>query len=58
MGRAVLRGYAATVPTATSDAPRAILVHSIGGIGNSLMATPLLRELRRRYPDARIDFLT
>ncbi len=36
----------------------AFLVQNISGIGNALMATPLLAELRRLYPDARIDFVT
>jgi len=35
-----------------------ILVQSIGGIGNTLMATPLLAELRYLYPNAQIDLLT
>ncbi|MBI4557428.1 MAG: glycosyltransferase family 9 protein [Candidatus Hydrogenedentes bacterium] len=38
--------------------PRALLVQNISGIGNALMATPLLAELRRLYPEAQIDFLT
>lgn len=39
------------------DAPRRILVLSLAGIGDTLMATPLLAELRRRFPPARIDVL-
>jgi ADP-heptose:LPS heptosyltransferase len=32
-----------------------ILVISLAGIGDTLLATPLLRVLRERYPEARID---
>ncbi|MDB6032198.1 MAG: Lipopolysaccharide core heptosyltransferase RfaQ [Verrucomicrobiales bacterium] len=32
-----------------------ILVISLAGIGDTLLATPLLRVLRERYPDAAID---
>jgi heptosyltransferase-3 len=32
-----------------------ILVISLAGIGDTLLATPLLRVLRERYPDATID---
>ena len=54
-----LRGYAKTIRAPRSgQAYTSILVHSIGGIGNTLMATPLIGELRRLYPDARIDLLT
>jgi heptosyltransferase-2 len=34
-----------------------ILVISMAGIGDTLLATPLIRELRANYPDARIDAL-
>ena len=34
-----------------------ILVISLAGIGDSLLASPLLRGLREAYPDARIDAL-
>lgn len=36
---------------------RSILVVSIAGIGNTILATPLLRALRQHYPAARIDLL-
>src|ERR1041385_6523591 len=32
-----------------------ILVISLAGIGDTLLATPLLRVLRERYPEAMID---
>jgi ADP-heptose:LPS heptosyltransferase len=35
-----------------------ILVISLAGIGDTLIATPLLHELRANYPDATIDVLT
>ncbi len=35
-----------------------ILVQCMTGIGNVLMATPMIAELRRAYPDAQIDLLT
>jgi lipopolysaccharide heptosyltransferase II len=34
-----------------------IIVISMAGIGDALLATPLIRELRANYPDARIDSL-
>lgn len=34
-----------------------ILVISLAGIGDTLLATPLLRELRLNFPEARIDVL-
>jgi ADP-heptose:LPS heptosyltransferase len=34
-----------------------ILVISLAGIGDTLIATPLIRELRENYPDATIDAL-
>ena len=34
-----------------------ILVVAIPGLGNTLMAVPMLRKLRRKYPDAEIDLL-
>lgn len=34
-----------------------ILVISLAGIGDTLMATPLIHELRANYPDAEIDAL-
>ena len=37
----------APAPMNPPDAPRRILVLSLGGIGDTLMATPLLAELRR-----------
>jgi ADP-heptose:LPS heptosyltransferase len=35
-----------------------ILVISLAGIGDTLMATPLIHELRANFPDATIDVLT
>lgn len=44
---------------ARPDAPvRRILVIKFLGMGSILLATPLLRRLRERWPDARITFLT
>jgi len=34
-----------------------ILVISLAGIGDTMLATPLIRELRSNFPDARIDAL-
>lgn len=39
------------------DRPLSLLVQCISGLGNTLMATPLVAELRRLYPEARIDVL-
>lgn len=58
-----LRLYSATVPMRPhgleepTEAPVRILVQVISGIGNALMATPLVAELRRLYPQARIDVM-
>lgn len=38
-------------------APERILVIRAGALGDTLMTTPLIRALRRRYPAAGIDFL-
>ncbi len=37
---------------------RRILVVRAGALGDTLMATPVVRALHRRYPDASIDFLS
>jgi ADP-heptose:LPS heptosyltransferase len=34
-----------------------ILLIAMAGIGDTLLATPLIRELRLNYPDAQIDAL-
>lgn len=35
-----------------------ILLFKIGALGDLLMTTPLVRQLRGRFPEARIDYLT
>jgi heptosyltransferase-3 len=40
-----------------SEAPRSLLLVAIRQIGDVLLATPLLRSLRRAYPEAAIDVL-
>jgi heptosyltransferase-2 len=42
----------------TEDEPSQILVVRLGSIGDVLLATPLVRALRLRYPRARLGFLT
>lgn len=37
--------------------PKAVLLWKIGALGDVLMTTPLLRQLRRQLPAARIDYL-
>lgn len=37
--------------------PRRILVYRQGGLGDVINTTPLLHALRRRFPEARIDYL-
>lgn len=44
-------------PLALGDRPR-ILVVKLATLGDLLLATPMLRALRARYPDARLDLLT
>src|SRR5690348_3340437 len=38
--------------------PQKILVMKYFGLGSLILASPMVRALRRRYPDARIDLLT
>ena len=71
LGLLLLAGAWAAVPAAAQDlarpmnAPsndpprpvRRLLVLSLAGAGDTLMATPLLRELRAQFPEARIDVL-
>lgn len=44
-------------PVALGPRPR-ILVIKLATLGDLLLATPMLRALRARYPDARLDLLT
>jgi len=59
-----LRRYARTLSAKPAPLPppgRArvrLLVQSMGGIGNTLMATPLVAALRAQYPEAQLDILT
>ncbi|MFB6347322.1 MAG: glycosyltransferase family 9 protein [bacterium] len=39
------------------DDLRSVLVFRLGGIGDVVTATPVLRTLRQNYPDTRIDFM-
>ncbi|ENN95565.1 glycosyl transferase family protein, partial [Methanocaldococcus villosus KIN24-T80] len=34
-----------------------ILLFKIGAIGDALMTTPLIRQLRKNFPNAQIDYL-
>ncbi len=38
--------------------PQRILLIRLKGIGDVILSTPLLRALRKKFPDAKIDFLT
>ena len=38
------------------SAQRICVIRSVGGLGDVLMATPALRELKHRYPDAHLTF--
>lgn len=35
-----------------------VLLWKVGGLGDVVMTTPLVRQLRRQHPQARIDYLT
>ncbi|MEP7236095.1 MAG: glycosyltransferase family 9 protein [Ignavibacteriota bacterium] len=37
--------------------PQSILIIRLSSLGDIILTTPLIQELRRRYPDARIDFV-
>ena len=54
---AVLKVYLSSLSAARfqPDEVRRILVFAYHGLGNFIMYTPALRELRARYPEARID---
>lgn len=49
------RRYLARTPRATTEAaaPRSIIVFRLDQLGDLVLTTPLFRELKRRYPDAR-----
>lgn len=50
--------HSETAPkTPTDDRGYKVLVISLAGIGDTLLATPLLHELRANFPDAQIDAL-
>lgn len=58
-----VRLYAKTLPAPPpfpppGDSPVKILIQSMGGIGNTLMATPLIAAARAQYPNGTIDVLT
>jgi lipopolysaccharide heptosyltransferase II len=52
--RSILRRSPPQVP----DPIRKVLVLKMWGMGSIVLATPLLRALRQRHPEARIDLLT
>ncbi len=43
--------------TITSETMKKILLFKIGAIGDTIMTTPLVRQLRKRFADARLDYL-
>ncbi len=45
------------LPSMSTSTPRRILVISLAGIGDTLMATPILHELRAQLPDVSLDVL-
>lgn len=45
-------------PTRKYSAPRKILVIKLFGMGSIMLASPMLRALKQKYPDATIAFLT
>lgn len=58
LARLLLRNLVILVPRRSSHAaapPRRILVWTMRGIGNTIMAVPLIRELKKHYPSAEID---
>ncbi|MBR8060552.1 glycosyltransferase family 9 protein [Burkholderia dolosa] len=48
---------AVTVPLTLDPPPRSILVSCTRRIGDVLLTTPLVRSLKRRWPDAQIDMI-
>ncbi len=56
-----LPSLSATTPPRDDEpppAPRRILCMKFYGLGNTIMLLPVLQALRRRFPDAEVDFLT
>ncbi len=49
--------HAITLPMHACPHPRRILVIRLRQLGDTLLATPLLRQLRRLYPSAEVDVL-
>ena len=45
-------------PVDSTVVPRRILLVKLWGLGNIVMMLPVIRAVRRCYPDARIEFLT
>jgi len=43
---------------APSTDPKKILLHRIGTFGDSIVALPAISLIRKRYPDARMEFVT
>ena len=45
-------------PKPENKAPARVLILRLGGIGDVLLSTPVIRTLSARFPESRIDFLT
>jgi len=45
-------------PKHPPDAPERILLLKFWGLGSIVLSTPLVREIRARYPNAQIEFVT
>lgn len=60
MGRRIPPLLATTppVPGAPAPSPRRILCMKFYGLGNIVMLIPVLEAMRRRHPEAEVDFLT
>jgi len=51
------RGLRARKPLASQDVERVLLL-KMWGMGSIVLASPLFEQIRRKYPNARIDFVT
>ena len=51
----LLRRYPSTEGAKDRPDPRKFIIFQFGGIGDTLMLTPIVRELRRAYPGATFD---
>jgi len=58
LGLRHLLGRRTDLPPPAPDRVRRVLVVKMWGLGSIVLASPVLREIRERYPHARVDFVS